>query len=664
MLAASLVFASISAGGLGAGIVAMAPVLDNILVLPQDPAAGGLEGAEAMGKDLPVLARELNARLAGSAVLGWVQIPESWIEGLPRGRFPAVLWIVVGLGALTVIGATANFLHQYLALTVISRTIANIRRDAFRRAVHLPLKTVLRAGTTDTISRVVYDTATLGNGFNALLGKAVAQATKGLAALVVALAVNWRLTLVALPVAFVMYHVIRKLGKRIRRASRTALEGQAGLYQTAAETLGGLRVVKVYTSERTEAGRFHRINKQVVRQELRVRTARALSSPLIEMLTVFILGALALLAAKAIIDGRLDPRSFLVVFGSLGIAAASLKPLTGFSNDIQQAAAAADRIGVLLGLEPEPGHGHRLPRLPRHGPGGSVVFENVTFTYPSGEDGDRLAGPASSAGAGPAIRGVSLTVKHGETVAFVGPNGSGKTTLLSLVPRLFDPDQGRVLIDGRDIREVSVRSLRRQIGVVTQDTVLFAGTIRSNIAYGDPHASEERIREAARRARAEEFILEKPGGYDAVIGEGGAGLSGGQKQRLAIARAVLRDPAILILDEATSMIDADSEAKIAEALAEFGRGRTCLIVAHRLSTVMAADRIVVMAEGKIVDEGRHEELLGRCAVYRMIAQNQLVRADGTTAAAVGNGVGNGAARRGAGSGPAAAAGAAGPGAGA
>jgi subfamily B ATP-binding cassette protein MsbA len=237
---------------------------------------------------------------------------------------------------------------------------------------------------------------------------------------------------------------------------------------------------------------------------------------------------------------------------------------------------------------------------------------------------------AHSTPSAPALDAVSLTIRHGETVAFVGPNGSGKTTLLSLIPRLLDPDQGSVLIDNRDIREVGIRSLRRQIGVVTQDTVLFRGSIRWNIAYGAAGLGllagddEDRlVKRAAQAARAEEFILEKQGGYDAPIGEGGVGFSGGQRQRLTIARALSRDPAILILDEATSMVDAESEARIAEAIAEFSKGRTSLIVAHRLSTVVNADRIVVMDAGRIVDIGRHDELLARCAVYRTIAENQL-----------------------------------------
>jgi ABC-type multidrug transport system fused ATPase/permease subunit len=483
------------------------------------------------------------------------------------------------------------------------------------------------------VSRIVYDTGTLGQGFNALLSKSVAQVTKGLVVVGFAFYSEWRLTLGALIAAPIVGVIIRKLGKRIRRASRGALESQSGLYRSASEVMGGLRVVKVYTSERAEEGRFHRTNKEVVKQELRVRTARALASPLVETVTIFVLGMLALAAVYAILQKKIVPTDAFTALALLGVAGASLKPLTGFWNDVQQASSAAVRLRELLGMAPEPGHDAKMPKMGRHAR--SIEIEGVTLTYPGAER--------------PALAGVTLAVEHGKTVAFVGPNGCGKTTLLSLIPRLFDPDAGRVLIDGQDIRDFGVRSVRGQIGVVTQETVLFKGPIRDNIAYGSGEVTEEKIRDAARRARAEEFILEKPEGYGFVVGEGGAGLSGGQRQRIAIARAILRDPAILILDEATSMIDAESEAKIAEALAEFvgsgnrtdrtdktdgtngthaggraRRGRTCLIVAHRLSTVIDADAIVVMDQGRVADVGTHAELLGRCGIYQSLVANQMI----------------------------------------
>lgn len=582
------VFAAISAGGMGAGIVAVQPVLDTVL----EPNHGGL----------PQIAAELNRH-------EWVngRIPRSLIDALPPGPFNAVLWMMVGLGVLTFIGAVANFMHQFLALTVVHRTVALIRRQAYDRVIHLPLKTVVSEGPTDAISRVVNDTEALASGFVALLSKAIAQVTKGVAALVAAFVINWPLALTALLVMPVLGAVIRKLGKRIRRASNRALSARAGLFRAATESLQGLRVVKVHTTERYEAGRFGRINKEMLRQQLKVRTARAIASPLIELLTVFVLGGLTIVAVKLILDGRLDKSEFIVTLTALGIAGASIKPLTGLINDIQASGAAADRLARLLEHETEPGHDARLPKLATHHQ--SLAFEGVRVTY-----------PGQSA---PAINGVSLDIRRGETVAFVGPNGCGKTTLLSLVPRLFDPDSGRVLIDGTDVSRVRVRSLRRQIGVVTQEVVLFKGTIRENIAYGNPRATEDQVVEASRRARAHGFISAMPQGYDTPVGEQGLTLSGGQRQRIAIARAILRDPAILILDEATSMIDAESEEHIGEFLRDFCEGRTTLVVAHRLRTVLSADRIVVMESGRIVDMGTHESLLGTCPLYRQLAHGTL-----------------------------------------
>lgn len=588
-LIGAVVFSFISAGSMGGGLVALKPIFENLLT--------------PGGKPLPGIVTEWDQR-----VNGW--IPDGLINALPTGAFQGLLLVIIGLGVLTVIGGTANFLHLYLSLTLVQRTVTRMRRDLFHKVMRLPLKDVVVEGPSDTISRIVNDTVAVGGGLSALVSKALAQATKGVAGFTAALIIDWRITLVSLVVAPLLYTVIRKLGKRIRRASRAALEQQSGLYAATAEALQGLRVVKVHTTERYEAGRFHRINKEAMRQSLKVRTARALASPLVEVLTIIVLGGLALVAFKAILDGKLDPADFILVFLALGAAGASLKPLTGLSNDIQQASAAADRVMSLLNAEPEKGHDPALARLDRHSQ--SIEFKDVRFSYPNSLR--------------PAIDGVNLRIEHGETIAVVGPNGCGKTSLLALVPRLFEPQEGQIEIDGHDIAAVSIRSLRRQIGVVTQETVLFRGTVRSNIAYGAENATEERILDAARRARADDFISKLPRGYDTPVGEQGLTLSGGQRQRIAIARAILRDPAILILDEATSMIDADSEAKIAEAVAEFSHGRTCLIVAHRLSTVVNADRIVVMDGGKVVDVGRHDELLDRCEVYQLIARKQLVPA--------------------------------------
>ncbi len=591
----ALVMAFVSAGGLGAGIVGLGYTLKIIF------------GENGERKDLPTILTEWNVAQIGKTWLGMPRptVPWSWIEALPTGPFNAVLVIVLSLGVLTVVGACANFLHEYLSLTISTRAAADLRRRAFHRVLHMPLGEVVRGASSDLISRIISDSSVVQRGFQQLTSKAVAQVTKGVASLGAAFFINWRLTAITVVVAPILAVVLRKLGKRITRASRKQMQSQAKLLEAAGEATRGFRVVKVHGAERYEIARFTRANEDVLRESMKVRTAKAVASPLMEVIALFVAGGLALVAAKQIISGDLDPTSFITALTALAVCGGSLKPLTGILQEIQTARAASERLQQLLGGPLEEVRDTRRPTLARHAE--SIAFEDVVFTYPGAET--------------PALAGVSLTIPHGERVAVVGPNGCGKTTLLSLVPRLYEPSSGRVLIDGNDIGKVSVRSLRRQIGVVTQETVLFRGTIASNIAYGltPEQAPRAKIEEAARRAHAHGFIEKLPQGYDTPVGEQGLTLSGGQRQRIAIARAILRDPAILIMDEATSMIDTESEAQIAGAIAEFGKVRTCLIVAHRLSTVVNADRIVVMEQGRVIDQGRHEELMRRCGLYRGLA---------------------------------------------
>ncbi len=600
-LLAALVLAFVSALGVGTAMLALNPVLQNVF------------NAQGEGeiRDLPVLATELNARIVATLptrIASSLTIPKGTIDSLPRGAYDTALWIFLGLGVLTILGAASSFLHAYLSQTLVNRVLTNIRRETFRRVLKRPLREVIAHGPTDMVSRVINDTGSMTGAMLNLLGKGLAESTKALAAVIVALIVDWRLSVIAVIAGAVIGIIIRQLSRRIKKGSRGALERQSDLYRVATESLQGLRVVKVHTAERAEVGRFHRANKKMLKELNRVRTARALASPLVEAVAVIALGTLALIAIKAMIDKALDPGSFLVALGALGVAGGALKPLTGIITDVQVGAAAADRLAELMNSTPEPGHGFKLARLPRHKR--SLEFKGVSLSYANQPR--------------PAVDDITLNIAHGETVAFVGPNGCGKTSLLSLVPRLFEADRGMILIDGFNIRDFSVRSLRGQIGVVTQETVMFSGTIRQNIAYGATNATEAEILEAARKARAIEFIERLPLGLDTTVAEQGMSLSGGQRQRLAIARAILRNPAILILDEATSMIDAESESYIGEAIADFSRGRTCLIVAHRLSTVVQADRIVVMDQGKVVDIGRHQDLLARCEIYQRLVRTQLV----------------------------------------
>jgi subfamily B ATP-binding cassette protein MsbA len=531
---------------------------------------------------------------------------------IPEDHFWGFAFVLGVILVLTAFGGTMRFVLQSCALTISLRTVMRIRKAAFQRLIHAPYELLLTEGSADKISRIVRDTNQLGRGFNALLGKALYDLLTAAACLSWAFIIDWRMSLLFLIGAPVIALCIRKFGKKIRRASKRALRAYGWMLGAVQESTQAISVVKVHNAEGYERRRFNTINRSVLEQELKARTVRALSSPVVELIGIAGVMVVSLVAAWMVFrTGGSRPEDFVKVLLCLAVAGASLKPLAKLNNDLQESAAAAERIDEVLKLPVEANtrraikHQHQI--LPRHCQ--TVHFENVTYSYPRAQRS--------------AVMMIDLEARHGQTIAIVGANGSGKSTLLNLLPRLIDPKDGRVTIDGTDIADISLRSLRKQIAVVTQQTVVFEGTIADNIAYGRRHTGLGQIQDAARAAYAHEFIDPLPDGYQAMLGEGGSGLSGGQKQRICIARAILRDPAILILDEATSQIDADSEAKINQALAAFRQGRTTFIIAHRLSTVVDADLIAVMVDGQIVDRGRHDELLKRCPTYQMLTRTQL-----------------------------------------
>lgn len=595
-LALALVGALISAGCFGAGLSMLLGVFHLFL---------------AQKHDLPGLIRQYLAPPTASAWRN--QLAEYLAQSVPTDPFLAFLSILLVIAVLTVIGSAGRYLHEYLTLTVCHRAAMYWRTRLFHRLLHARPVELLARGSSDHISRLTIDTTSLIQGYQAILGRGVADVTKGAAALAGAVLLDWRLTLLALIAAPLLAYMLRKFGRRIRRAADAALSERARLLAVLREVARGLVVVKVHNAEGYERRRFSRVNRSLFQQEMKARQAKALASPIVETVTLLAVMLVAAVAAWYIFRRQIPAERFMTVLAMLVAAGASLRPLTQMFTHIKEAEAAAARILQSLQLPVEPIGPEAplyLPALPRHHR--EIVFDQVSYTYPGS--------------AQPALQDVSLSVPFGLTVAIVGPNGSGKTTLVNLLPRLFDPTAGRVLIDGMDIRQVSLRSLRRQIALVTQQTILFQGTIAENIAYGRRHEPLQRIIAAAQAARADEFIRQLPLGYDTPLGEDGSGLSGGQRQRLCIARAILRDPAILILDEATSQIDPDSEAQIAAALNAFRRGRTTFIIAHRLSTVIDADLIVVMNAGRIVDQGSHSQLLERCPHYRTLTQTQLLPA--------------------------------------
>ena len=567
------------------------------------------------GEDRMTLHEYLHQALSKPEVIDRVGDFTHLADLVPNDVFIGFAIAVVAILPLAIFGSLMRFTYQTMSITVALRTVMRIRQRAYFHMLHAPIEEAQGIASADRLSRLMGDTSTLGKGFNTLMGKAVRDLLMGVVGLTMALLIDWKLTgifLLGLPLIGI---AIRKFGKTIRRAAKYSLRQYAVMIGAAQETMQNPGVVRLHNAEGYERRRFNTINRRVVEQEMRSRTAKALSSPVIEFIALLGLVAVSLIAAYYVFRAEtVQPTDVLTVLISLGLAGMSVKPLANLNNDLQESAAAATRIAEVMAVPVEPesriardAQPSDLPDLPRHHQ--SIVFEAVSYRYPGADE--------------PAVTHVDLEIKHGQSVAIVGTNGSGKSTLLNLLPRLTNPSQGRVLIDGIDIADVSLRSLRRQMSMVTQQSVLFAGTIADNIAYGRRETPRDAIVAAAQASFADEFVRELPHGYDTVLGEGGSGLSGGQRQRLCIARAILRDPAILILDEATSQIDSESEARITTAINEAKAGRTTLIIAHRLSTVVDCDNIAVMSDGRIIDQGTHRQLLDRCVTYQTLVQTQL-----------------------------------------
>ena len=537
-------------------------------------------------------------------------IPEA--EG-GTGKYTMLLWLLWVFLAATLVRNVLRYIQDYLVQTAVFRSCMDIRCENYGITLHLPLTYFSEKGISDTMSRFIADTGELARGQATLFGKTVVEPAKAVVCMALAFWFSWRLTLMGLIVGPIVFLLIRMFGKIMKRASRKALEGWSRMLGALEGTLTGIRVVKAYTMEGYERRRFFRINRAVYKQQRRMARIDSATSPMVEALGMIAgMGAGALAGYWVLVDETMSPATFMTWMALLGGMFDPIRKLSKVITRFHRADAGATRVFELHDQEQE----KRLagaPNLPRHSR--DLEFRNVSFRYPSGADD--------------ALKDVSLTIEAGRSVALVGPNGSGKTTLVSMVPRLLDPAEGTVLIDGKDVSQYSLHSLRAQIAVVTQDSVLFNATVAENIAYGQRSASRDEVVTAARKAFVDEFVAQMPDGYDTMVGEHGATLSGGQKQRITIARAILRDPAILIFDEAMSQVDADSERRIHEALGEFVKDRTTLIVAHRFATVLSADRIVVMDAGGIIDSGSHDELLGRCKLYHQLYQTQFIDTGGT-----------------------------------
>jgi subfamily B ATP-binding cassette protein MsbA len=417
---------------------------------------------------------------------------------------------------------------------------------------------------------------------------------------------NWRLALFSILVIPLSAYPMVRFGNQLRKIATAGQERTADMSTALQETLTGVRIVKGFTREDAEGRRFAGFNEAYFRTNMKSTQVSSITSPVLEVVGILGVAGIIWYGGSQVIQGAMTPGTFFSFLTAVFLMYTPIKRLASANNTIQQALAAADRVFTVLDVPTEAAQDTGTRSL--DGVRSAIALQGVSFRYEGVEAW--------------ALTDISLTVRPGEVLALVGSSGAGKTTLVNLIPRFHDPTAGAILIDGVDLREIRLSALRRQIGIVSQETLLFDDTVGNNIAYGKDEATEEAITDAARAAFAHDFIMKLPNGYDTLIGENGVRLSGGERQRLAIARALLRNPPILILDEATSSLDTESERMVQMALANLMKGRTTFVIAHRLSTIQRADRIAVLAGGRLVEVGRHEELLAKVGVYHRLHQMQ------------------------------------------
>ena len=540
----------------------------------------------------------------GSAGIAYL-IGPIFDEVLPTGqRLGFVASAVLGLYLFKGIGA---YLSSYLMTDVGQRVVQDLRNVLFRHILRQSAAFFSSQTTGRLLSRITNDVAQIQNAVSETVGDLMRESLSIVGYAAVLFYTDARLAVVCFTGAPMVVYPLVRLGQSVRRTTRRSQEALEHMTHVSAEAFSGHRIVKAFGAESREAVKFEAASKHLYRTNMRVTSALSVLPPLMEFMGgVAFVGALWV-GSQEISSGRLTPGDFVRFVAALFMMYSPAKKLSRVNANIQQALAASERIFAILDTHSEVEDRAGAP--PAAPFSRAIEFRDVQFSYAGAE--------------GATLDGVSLTVPAGQMVAIVGRSGAGKTTLVNLLPRFYDVTGGSILLDGVDVRDVTLASLRAQIGIVTQETVLFDDTIAANIAFGRPAATRAEIEAAARTAHAHEFIIGLDDGYDTQIGERGQRLSGGQRQRLAIARALLRDSPLLILDEATSSLDAESEMLVQEALSTLMRNRTSLVIAHRLSTVRRADAIVVLEQGCIVEVGTHDDLLARGGAYAKLYELQL-----------------------------------------
>jgi ATP-binding cassette, subfamily B, bacterial MsbA len=575
----------------------------------------------------PVFDRVLNPA-SNSANIALFRIPHSggqffYLQQLVPERFTNA-WTIVAFCfvAATVIKGIADFIGTYLVNYAGFGMMTDLRNDLYSSILRRSVAFFQKHTTGTLLSTAINDIERVQYAMSTVLAEFLQQFFTLIFTAVVVVVLGGKLAWVlVIFIPFIITSAMR-IGRRVRSTTRKGQDKLADIQNILHETITGVRIVKAFGMELWETVRFRGAAKKLFRANIRSVTAAALSSPLMDIFGAIAIALLLLLGRDRINKGVFTPGTFLAFIIAVFKLYDPVRKFAQFNNNFQQALGASSSIFTFMDARDDVRDKPGARDLPAFSKG--IDFEDVCFEY-APDDGERRQ----------VLRDINLRVRRGEVIAFVGSSGAGKSTLVHLIPRFFDVCSGAIRVDGHDARDVTVASLRAQIGIVTQETILFNDTVRNNIAYGQPEMSHKKVEEAARAAMAHDFILRLPNGYETVIGERGLRLSGGERQRIAIARAILKNAPILILDEATSALDNESEALVQSALQNLMQGRTVFVIAHRLSTIRHADRIVVLEAGKIADVGSHDDLMSRIGTYRRLYDLQFMDLD-----APGNG-GNG-----------------------
>jgi ATP-binding cassette, subfamily B, bacterial MsbA len=514
-----------------------------------------------------------------------------------------LMWIPLAVIGIYLLKGTCSYAQTILMNFVGQRIVADLRAELYRKIQTQSLAFFTKHPTGILMSRITNDIGFIQGAVSEAVTALLKDSFTLICLVFVIFYRDWQLAIIAMFVFPLAVYPIAKFGQKMRQVATRTQVTLGSLTTLLQETISGTRIVKAFSMEEYENRRFSGENERLFRLNLKAVSINAVSSPFMEFLGGLGISAIIFYGGYQVIHGHSTPGTFFSFLTALIMLYEPVKRLTNVNNTIQQGIAGAQRVFAIIDLVPEIRNRPTalpLPRISRE-----IEIRNVTFRY------DET----------PVLRNIHLKIRAGEVVAFVGMSGGGKTTLVNLIPRFYDVTEGAILIDGLDIRDITIESLRGQIAIVTQQTILFNDTVRNNIAYGDIVKTEDEIVAAAKAANAHDFILRLPAGYDTLIGEQGTKLSGGERQRISIARALLKDAPILILDEATSSLDSEAEIEVQEALENLMKGRTTLVIAHRLSTIRNVDRIIVLFGGEIREEGTHDDLLAcqgeYCRLYTM-----------------------------------------------